>query len=111
MIPQTAARTPPSAGVDPLTGIAYSEDTTYTYLYSSEITTLNYLTTSVAQSQKALANFADTLVKYDAYGNVVPCLAESWTQSDNGTEGDPITNDFGTDRDKILCCGGYLCST
>ena len=235
MIPQTAARTPPSAGVDPLTGIAYSEDTTYTYLYSSEITTLNYLTTSVAQNQKALANFVDTLVEYDAYGNVVPCLAESWTQSDDGliwtfnlrkdakwfdcggnevapvtandfvyaarlvadpkfdsdmpdmliqyiengvelyngviddftqlgveaadddtlvyhlrqpcayfvtlltygcylpingefyeslalenptpvinddgTEGDPITNDFGTDRDKILCCGGYLCST
>ena len=235
MIPQTAARTPPSAGVDPLTGIAYSEDTTYTYLYSSEITTLNYLTSSVAQNQKALANFADTLVEYDAYGNVVPCLAESWTQSDDGltwtfnlrkdakwfdcggsegapvtandfvyaarlvadpkfdsdmpdmliqyiengvelyngviddftqlgveaaddytlvyhlrqpcayfvtllaygcylpisgefyeslalenptpvinddgTEGDPITNDFGTDRDKILYCGGYLCST
>ena len=235
MIPQTAARTPPSDGVDPLTGIAYSEDTTYTYLYSSEITTLNYLTTSVAQNQKALANFVDTLVEYDAYGNVVPCLAESWTQSDDGltwtfnlrkdakwfdcggnevapvtandfvyaarlvadpkfdsdmpdmliqyiengvelhngviddftqlgveaaddytlvyhlrqpcayfvtlltygcylpingefyeslalenptpvinddgTEGDPITNDFGTDRDKILCCGGYLCST
>ena len=65
--------------MDPLTGIAYSEDTTDTYLYSSEITTLNYLTTSVAQNQKALANFVDTLVEYDAYGNVVPCLAESWT--------------------------------
>ena len=109
--PANSGEGTPSAGVDPLTGIAYSEDTTDTYLYSSEITTLNYLTTSVAQNQKALANFADTLVECDAYGNVVPCLAESWTQSDDGTEGDPITNDFGTDRDKILYCGGYLCST
>lgn len=233
--PANSGEDTPSAGVDPLTGIAYAEDTTYTYLYSSEITTLNYLTTSVAQNQKALANFVDTLVEYDAYGNVVPCLAESWTQSDDGltwtfnlrkdakwfdcdgnevapvtandfvyaarlvadpkfdsdmpdmliqyiengvelyngviddftqlgveatddytlvyhlrqpcayfvtlltygcylpingefyeslalenptpvinddgTEGDPITNDFGTDRDKILYCGGYLCST
>ena len=31
--------------------------------------------------------------------------------NDDGTEGAPITNDFGTDRDKILYCGGYLCST
>ena len=107
MIPQTAARTPPSAGVDPLTGIAYSEDTTDTYLYSSEITTLNYLTTSVAQNQKALANFADTLVEYDAYGNVVPCLAESWTQSDGG-----LTWTFNLRKDaKWFDCGGYLCST
>ena len=102
MTPQTAARTPSSAGVDPLTGIAYSEDTTYTYLYSSEITTLNYLTTSVAQNQKALANFADTLVEYDAYGSVVPCLAESWTQSDDG-----LTRTFNLRKDaKWFDCGG-----
>ncbi len=39
---------------------------------------MNYLTTSVAQNQKALANFVDTLVEYDSFGNVIPCLAESW---------------------------------
>lgn len=88
--------------MDPLTGIAYSEDTTDTYLYSSEITTLNYLTTSVAQNQKALANFADTLVEYDAYGNMVPCLAESWTQSDDG-----LTWTFNLRKDaKWFDCGG-----
>ncbi len=71
-----------SANVDPYTGIAYSENTEYRYLYGSEITTMNYLTTSVAQNQKALANFVDTLVEYDSYGNVIPCLAESWESED-----------------------------
>lgn len=78
----------PSGGAsedkDPLTGIAYSTDTEYDYLYSSEITTMNYLKTSVVQNQKSLANFIDTLIEYDAYGNIVPCLAESWDVSDNG---------------------------
>ena len=50
------------ANVDPYSGIAYSENTEYRYLYASEITTMNYLTSSVAQNQKALANFVDTLV-------------------------------------------------
>ena len=99
MIPQTAARTPPSAGVDPLTGIAYSEDTTDTYLYSSEITTLNYLTYGCYLPING--EFYESL----ALENPTPVI------NDDGTEGDPITNDFGTDRDKILYCGGYLCST
>lgn len=73
-----------SGNADPLTGIAYAEDTTYTYLYSSEISTMNYLTTSVTQNQESLANFVDTLVEYDCYGNVVPCLAESWEVTDDG---------------------------
>lgn len=69
---------------DPLTGIAYSDDTEYTYLYSSEITTMNYLVTSVIQNQQSLSNFIDTLVEYDAHGNVVPCLAEKWETSEDG---------------------------
>lgn len=73
-----------SGGSDPLTKIDYSDDTEYTYLYSSEITSMNYLTTSVSQNQKSLANFIDTLVEYDCYGNVVPCLAESWEPSADG---------------------------
>lgn len=71
-------------GKDPLTGIAYSSDTEYTYLYASEITSMNYLTTSVSQNQESLANFVDTLVEYDAYGNVVPCLATEWSTSPDG---------------------------
>ena len=51
-----------NTNVDPYSGIAYSENTEYRYLYASEITTMNYLTTSVSQNQKALANFVDTVV-------------------------------------------------
>ena len=71
-------------GKDPLTGIAYSSDTTFDYLYSAEITTMNYLTTSVTANQKSLANFVDTLIEFDCYGNIQPCLAESWEVSDDG---------------------------
>lgn len=71
-------------GKDPLSDLAYASDTEYDYLYSSEITSMNYLTTSVSQNQKSLSNFIDTLVEYDCYGNVVPCLAETWSTSDDG---------------------------
>ena len=74
----------PEAPSDPLTGVAYAEDTTYDYLYASEIISMNYLTTSVSQNQKSLANFVDTLIEFDCYGNIVPCLAESWEVSDDG---------------------------
>ena len=85
--PNTPAPTTPvtpEVPADPLTGIPYAEDTTYDYLYSSEITSMNYLTTSVSQNQKSLANFVDTLIEYDCYGNIVPCLAESWEVSPDG---------------------------
>ncbi len=74
----------PDKAVDPATGIAYAEDTVYDYLYASEITSMNYLTTSVSQNQKSLANFVDTLIEFDCYGNIQPCLAESWSVSDDG---------------------------
>ena len=78
-----------NTNVDPYSGIAYSENTEYRYLYASEITTMNYLTTSVSQNQKALANFVDTLVEYDSFGNVIPCLAESWDfQPETWTDAD-----------------------
>lgn len=73
-------------GADPYTGIPYASDTEYTYLYGSEITSLNYLATSVSQNQKSLANFIDTLIEYDSLGNIVPCLATSWEVSDDGLD-------------------------
>ncbi|MBR5244968.1 MAG: hypothetical protein IKW07_02955, partial [Clostridia bacterium] len=74
----------PETPADPLTGVAYAEDTTYDYLYASEITSMNYLTTSVSQNQKSLANFVDTLIEFDCYGNIQPCLATEWSVSDDG---------------------------
>jgi len=73
-----------AVAADPYTGIAYAADTEYTYLYSAELTSWNYLKTSVTANQKALANFVDTLVEYDNLGNLVPCLAESWEESEDG---------------------------
>ena len=73
-----------AAGADPYTGIPYSSDTEYDYLYSEEITSMNYLATSVSANQKPLANFVDTLIEYDNLGNIVPDLATSWEESEDG---------------------------
>ena len=60
-----------------------ADDATYRTLYESEIGTLNYLITSKAVDYAVSANVIDTLVERDAYGNIVPCLAESWEQSED----------------------------
>ena len=74
----------PGEGEDPLTGIAYAADTVYSYLYDEELSSLNYLKAFTAEEKRAAANFADGLTEYDADGNVVPCLAESWEVSEDG---------------------------
>ncbi len=56
----------------------------YRELYSSEVGTLNYLTTSTINEMIIPANVIDTLVETDAKGNLVPSLATSWEQSDDG---------------------------
>ena len=60
---------------------AFAEDATsevYRTLYSGEITSLNYLTTSTTNDYAVSANVIDTLVEYDRYGNVQPSLALTW---------------------------------
>ena len=57
---------------------------TYTALYGSEVSTLNYLTTSTTWDQTVGANVVDSLVEYDATGKVIPGLAETWEVSDDG---------------------------
>jgi oligopeptide transport system substrate-binding protein len=63
---------------------ALAEDTTYTTLYASEVTSLNYLTTATTLEFAVAANVIDTLVEYDKYGQVQPSLAESWETSADG---------------------------
>lgn len=60
--------------------------TVYRTLYSSEVTTLNYLTTSLTNEYAIGANVVDCLVEYDSYGNIIPSLAESWESNDDMTE-------------------------
>ena len=57
---------------------------TYTTLYSSEVTTLNYLVTSSTNEFAIAANFIDTLVEYDMYGRMQPSLATAWENSEDG---------------------------
>lgn len=57
---------------------------TYRQLYTGEVSTLNYLVTSTTNDFKLSANIIDTLVEYDAYGNVKASLAEDWTVSEDG---------------------------
>lgn len=56
----------------------------YRKLYSSEVTTLNYLYTGTTLEFEPAANVIDTLVEYDKYGMVQPALATSWETSEDG---------------------------
>ena len=53
----------------------------YYNVYSSDWPSLNYMYESSAD---LCANFIDTLVEYDNYGILQPCLAESWECSEDG---------------------------
>lgn len=59
--------------------------TEFRKLYSEEIKTLNYLKTSETNEFGALANMVDSLVDYNKYGVVQPCLATEWKSNDDYT--------------------------
>lgn len=63
---------------------AQSAEQVYRTVYSGEVTTLNYLTTSSTAEFGLAANFIDTLVEYDSLGVIKPGLATSWTVSPDG---------------------------
>lgn len=51
----------------------------YRVLYSSEVSTLNYLTTATTNEYQIGANVVDTLVEYDNFGEIQPGLATDWS--------------------------------
>ncbi|MBP3701201.1 MAG: peptide ABC transporter substrate-binding protein, partial [Lachnospiraceae bacterium] len=55
------------------------EDGVYRVLYSSEVTTLNYLITGSTNEFAIGANVIDTLLEYDNKGNLEASLATEWT--------------------------------
>ena len=63
---------------------ALAEEAIYRGLYSGEVSSLNYLTTTTTAEFAVAANVIDTLVEYDYLGQVQPSLAESWKVSDDG---------------------------
>lgn len=63
------------------TGRALAKEQVVKTVYSSEISEWNYL---VPSSASTWANYIDHLVEYDNYGLCQPCLATSWTKSEDG---------------------------
>ncbi|MBE6648664.1 MAG: peptide ABC transporter substrate-binding protein [Ruminococcaceae bacterium] len=61
------------------TEVNYVKDGVYRVLYSGELSTLNYLTTSNSNEMTVGANTVDSLVEYDPKGALKAGLAESWT--------------------------------
>ncbi len=59
------------------------KDAVYRVLYSSEIGTMNYLTSGNSADQTVAANTVDTLIDYDSKGTMVPGLAESWSYDED----------------------------
>ena len=66
--------------------LSLTDPVTFRTLYSSEVETLNYLVSYSAVDTALSANLIDALVDYDAYGNILPGLAESWESNEEMTE-------------------------
>jgi len=62
------------------------ESGVYRILYSSEFTTLDYLSTGNTAELRVLANTIDGLTEYDRYGVVQPSLALDWTPNEDYSE-------------------------
>ncbi len=62
-----------------------SGKTEYRSLYSSDVTTLNYLNTTYTADMYIPANTEEWLIQYDSLGQVQPALAKSWETSKDGT--------------------------
>lgn len=78
--------TTPAAGEAGSDAEAAGEKQVYRTLYTGEVQTLNYLTTSTSNDYAISANIIDCLVDYDQYGNILPGLAESWESNEDMTE-------------------------
>ena len=72
------------SGEDITEGGKYDAVQEYKTVYSEELQTINYLTTATAVEFGLAANLVDTLVDYDKYGVIQPCLAETWGVSEDG---------------------------
>lgn len=65
-------------------GREFADEQVYRSLYSSEVTTMNYLVSGTTYELVVGANTIDSLVENDTYGNILPCGAESWEVSEDG---------------------------
>lgn len=73
----------PESNIGP-DGREFADEQVYRSLYSSEVTTMNYLVSGTTYELSVGANTIDSLVENDTYGNILPCGAESWEVSEDG---------------------------
>jgi len=78
------SQTEKPSGDDITEGGKYDSVQEYKTVYAQELQTLNYLATNKTEEFALDANLVDTLVDYDKYGVIQPCLAESWKSSEDG---------------------------
>lgn len=73
----------PESNIGP-DGREFADEQVYRSLYSSEVTTMNYLVSGAIYELVVGANTIDSLVENDTYGNILPSGAESWEVSEDG---------------------------
>lgn len=73
----------PESNIGP-DGREFADEQVYRSLYSSEVTTMNYLVSGASYELVVGANTIDSLVENDTYGNILPSGAESWEVSEDG---------------------------
>ena len=73
----------PESNIGP-DGREFADEQVYRSLYSSEVTTMNYLVSGATYELEVGANTIDSLVENDTYGNILPSGAESWEVSEDG---------------------------
>jgi len=73
----------PESNIGP-DGREFADEQVYRSLYSSEVTTMNYLVSGTTYELAVGANTIDSLVENDTFGNILPCGAESWEVSEDG---------------------------
>lgn len=75
----TAAAGNGTAATTAASGTESTTPSEYRMLYSSEVSTLNYLVTSTINEMKVAANTIDTLVEFDSDGVLKEGLATAWS--------------------------------
>ena len=65
-------------------GSGSSNQATYSFVYSADPNTLDYIAATRTTTSDVTSNLVDGLLENDRYGNFVPSLAEDWTVSEDG---------------------------
>ncbi|MGT2934228.1 peptide ABC transporter substrate-binding protein [Streptococcus catagoni] len=61
-----------------------SKSKTYSYVYSQDPDTLDYLVSGRSTTSEIVQQAVDGLLEYDQYGNLIPLTAKDWTVSKDG---------------------------